>query len=293
MITALPLPPSRQDPINFSERADEFLGALPTFGTEANALAVDANNAQSSASASASLASTKASDATLSASLAEQAAASAGSIAWVSGTTYAIGALRYSPANFQTYRRKTAGAGTTDPSTDTTNWVKSFPGGLELIATITPTVAANLDFLSVFSATYDNYLVIGQGIRFGTDDGVNLRLAVAGAADAGSNYYITNIAGGASGGSSTSVAISTATIRTAGFGCDFMFDVVNATAASSAKMIHGQCTWVSTVAGPVYTSTPTMAVHHGSAATGLRLYSALGGNFAATGKVSVYGYSKT
>lgn len=38
MITALPTPPSRQDPTNFATRADDFLGSLPQFVTEANAL---------------------------------------------------------------------------------------------------------------------------------------------------------------------------------------------------------------------------------------------------------------
>lgn len=37
-ITALPTPPSRLDPANFSTRADDFLGALPKFVTEANTL---------------------------------------------------------------------------------------------------------------------------------------------------------------------------------------------------------------------------------------------------------------
>lgn len=42
---------------------------------------------------------------------------------WVSGTTYPIGKQVISPANLQAYIRKTDGAGATDPSTDTTNWV--------------------------------------------------------------------------------------------------------------------------------------------------------------------------
>jgi len=42
--------------------------------------------------------------------------------AWVSGTTYAIGNVRYSPVTFKTYRRRTAGAGTVDPSADKANW---------------------------------------------------------------------------------------------------------------------------------------------------------------------------
>ncbi len=52
-ITALPTPPSRQDPANFSDRADAFLGALPTFTTEANALAADVNADEATASAAA------------------------------------------------------------------------------------------------------------------------------------------------------------------------------------------------------------------------------------------------
>lgn len=42
-ITALPDPPSRQDPTNFAVKGDAFLGALPTFATEANALATQVN----------------------------------------------------------------------------------------------------------------------------------------------------------------------------------------------------------------------------------------------------------
>ncbi len=41
---------------------------------------------------------------------------------WVTGTTYAVGDVRYSPVDFFNYRRKTAGAGSTDPSADSTNW---------------------------------------------------------------------------------------------------------------------------------------------------------------------------
>ena len=44
-------------------------------------------------------------------------------ILWVSGTTYTIGDVRVSPTDLQSYRRKSNGAGTTDPKLDTTNWV--------------------------------------------------------------------------------------------------------------------------------------------------------------------------
>lgn len=43
MITALPSPPSTNDPANFATKADALLAALPTFVTEANATAVAMN----------------------------------------------------------------------------------------------------------------------------------------------------------------------------------------------------------------------------------------------------------
>ena len=42
--------------------------------------------------------------------------------AWVSGTTYAVGALVHRTSTHRVYRRAVAGAGTTAPESDTTNW---------------------------------------------------------------------------------------------------------------------------------------------------------------------------
>ena len=56
-ISALPTPPSRQRPSTFSAEGDAFLGALPTFATEANALAVEVNTKTVEARDSATLAS--------------------------------------------------------------------------------------------------------------------------------------------------------------------------------------------------------------------------------------------
>lgn len=45
---------------------------------------------------------------------------------WVSGTTYAVGVVVLSPAdNYQPFVRVVAGAGTTDPASDSTNWKPS------------------------------------------------------------------------------------------------------------------------------------------------------------------------
>lgn len=126
-ITPLPTPPSRStDPTNFAIEADAFVAALPDFATEANAqasyldglaTAVDGDATAAAASAAAALTSENNAEAAAAA-----AAASADVVLWVSGTTYAIGNNVFSPINYQTYRRKTNGAGTTDPSLDSTNW---------------------------------------------------------------------------------------------------------------------------------------------------------------------------
>ena len=124
--TPLPTPPSTNDPGNFDSRADAFLGALGNFQTETNALAnATFNNAQESAG-SASAAAGSASAATMQANAAAQSAAAAaiaaGAVKWVSGSTYAEGAVVWSPLNYLSYRRKSSGAGTVDPSNDRTNW---------------------------------------------------------------------------------------------------------------------------------------------------------------------------
>lgn len=147
-ITALPDAPSRTDPATFSTKSDALLGALATFVTETNTVAGECVSNAATATTQAGLATTNGAaqvslataqvslataqvvlattQATNSANSATAAAASviaAGATLWVSGTTYAIGNARYSPLNGQTYRRLTAGAGTTDPSADSTNWI--------------------------------------------------------------------------------------------------------------------------------------------------------------------------
>ena len=129
-ISGLPAAPDPNDRSTFNTRAYPWAAALPTLSTEIAAVATNvkanADDAKVNADiavAQVPLATAQVALATAQAGLSQQAAASAGSIAWLSGTTYAVGDLRYSPLNFQTYRRKTAGAGTTDPSADAAGWV--------------------------------------------------------------------------------------------------------------------------------------------------------------------------
>ena len=148
-ITPLPVPvPSSTDPGSFSKRGDATFGAFPNLITETNALAseqaanrdiviqnrIDTETAQANAANFALAAST---------SEANSLASSSAQL-WVSGTTYSIGTVVYSPITASTYRRKIAGAGTTDPSADSTNWYPVILDASTNYPVIQPTL--NLDF---------------------------------------------------------------------------------------------------------------------------------------------------
>lgn len=152
-ITPYATPPSSSDPADFDARADAKVLDDQAKVTEYNnlagnvynnALEAEASAADSAASAAASLGS-----AATAASSAAAAAAAASAPAWVSGTTYAEGAVVWSPADSRVYRRRVGmgGAGTTDPSADSTHWSAVSANGLQMafIPGTTGTVNANTD----------------------------------------------------------------------------------------------------------------------------------------------------
>lgn len=94
-ITLLPTPPTRDDPLNFADRADEFLAALPPFAVEANALATQINadavaaaGSASNSATSAALAQSAANAATAAANYAGEWSTLTGSLASPATTSY-------------------------------------------------------------------------------------------------------------------------------------------------------------------------------------------------------------
>lgn len=128
-IATPPTPPARSDISTFVARADAWVAweevNAPKIGTAAQNTYDNAVEAAASATA------------------AVAAAAGVGAALWVSGTTYAIGDVRRSPATFFPYRRLTAGAGTTDPSADTTNWALAAAAAPTLIEVTGTSVSAS------------------------------------------------------------------------------------------------------------------------------------------------------
>lgn len=148
-IDQIPIPvPSSTDPANFSARGDAVFGAFPDFIDQTNAVASEAaanrDSAEASKIAAANSETNAATYAVNATTSANNANSSSVASLWVSGTTYAINDKRVSPITGQVYRRKTDGAGTTDPSQDSTNWYAVLLDADTQYPTIRPTL--NLDF---------------------------------------------------------------------------------------------------------------------------------------------------
>lgn len=132
--TAVPDFPELSDRATYNARAYAWAVHMDTvYPAEMLALASNtyANAVEGAASAD---------TAVTAAAAAEGSATLAGAVAWVSGTTYALGDAVYSLINLQTYRRSVAGGGTVDPSIDTANWTlaNDVPTGI-VSNDITPT----------------------------------------------------------------------------------------------------------------------------------------------------------
>lgn len=135
-----PLPDSfEMSPPEFEDSAAVWMSELNPHAVAMNAQAVEVN------------------------ALAARAEAAAGELAntvWVSGTSYTAGQVRYSPVDFFMYRRKTNGAGTTDPSLDSTNWAlqtKTETGGSDTSSSAVDIALTSTDGrLQVISMTASN-----------------------------------------------------------------------------------------------------------------------------------------
>lgn len=117
-----------------------------------NAAAQNAYTNALAAADSVTAATVQAASAAAYAAAAQQAVVTTGIATWVSGTTYAVNTRVLSPANGRVYTRLIAGAGTTDPSLDTTNW--SIFGGSLTIIEVNSNMTAVPNTLYVMTGNY-------------------------------------------------------------------------------------------------------------------------------------------
>lgn len=144
-LTLPPDTPQRSDPATFPAKADAYVSwQADTNAPEMVATVTAMNLAVNEVNDNTVAALAHANNAYDFAVAASASAASVG-LPWTAGT-YAVGDMRYSPLDFATYRRRTAGASATDPSLDPTGWAPSVPipgaGGTTGTGNITLTTAS-------------------------------------------------------------------------------------------------------------------------------------------------------
>lgn len=164
--------------------------------------------------------------------------------------------------------------------------------GLVLLATLTPTAAANIDFLSTFSASYDNYLILGEGLNNGSGtDNISIRLANSGSVDSGSNYSSVTTAPASSITFGTSAIVTGNSLNTVR-GLNLQAVIKNVNDASNLKSILSRAV-SQDLNTPRVQSYSNNVAYIGGAVSGFRLFWSGGANFAAQGKVRVYGYQNS
>jgi hypothetical protein len=280
-----PIPPIDRTSSTFKNDVDTlFLSRLPQFTVELNQVRIDLDTVDLKQDAAAA-------SATAAGAAAEAAVYAANATQWVSGTTYAKGAVVWSPANLQTYRRINAGAGITDPSIDFTNWTKiSSQGAYELIASATTSSAvANIDFPNIFTNDYEAYVIEVCGIKpTAASNTLSLRFSVDGTTFAASSG---DYAGPLAGGASTATTQAQLVIgvnsynQTSAMG-GFTIPLRNALAAMaktisiSGAYINGSANFEAVASENIFNN-PTVK--------GFRLYWSAGTTFQSGARVRVYG----
>ena len=146
MITALPTPPQRSDSVNFADRADKFLTALPTFGEEANTLAEGVNAKAAEAAQDANNAAQSAQIALTAANTALGATAFKGPWSTLTGALN-VPATVFHLGQYWILQQNLPNVSAVQPGTDLTKWVP-------LVAGAAPSVVITTDATAVPGIRY-------------------------------------------------------------------------------------------------------------------------------------------
>ncbi len=171
--------------------------------------------------------------------------------------------------------------------------IATFPGAMILLATLTPTAAANVDFLTTFSSTYDNYLIVGDGILPASGSpNLDFRLAVAGTPVTTGSYTFVALGGTASATADTACTATVGGVASGQNGVNFNIWINNVNGSTYKRILSFAL--FQTSAGDNWADTSaSTGFASGSVASGGRFYWSGGQNFAAVGKIRIYGIINT
>ena len=171
MITALPTPPQRSDSVNFADRADTFLTALPTFGEEANTLAEGVNAKAAEAAQDANEAAQSAQTALTAANTALGATAFKGPWSTLTGALN-VPATVFHLGQYWILQQNLPNVAAVQPGTDLTKWAPLVAGAApSVLITANTTAVPGIRYLMAspnITLTFPS--VLQKGDYFGVID---------------------------------------------------------------------------------------------------------------------------
>lgn len=181
----------------------------------------------------------------------------------------------------------------TAPSKDGT--VALVGDSMALLAVLTPTAAAAVNALNVFSSTYDSYMVTGEGVCPASNATLVMQMAVAGALVASGSPYsggspFASISTAHNNANSIPLVAGANTVRAAGTGINFTLHFRNMNSASNLKSVSYNCDFDDS--SPGFTNQMGGAEFIGGVVTGFGLSFAGAINFKAQGTIRIYGIQK-
>lgn len=181
-------------------------------------------------------------------------------------------------------------------------WTTPSAGALTLLATLTPTAAANVDALTTFTSSYDNYVILIDGVTSPAGGGsgqLYMRFANAGVVDT-TAVYRTAQSGSADQNMNSdflNLNLGDQMSFTNGRGFSGLVNVCNVNATDSTYkagsvqgLINGNSATGTNYMQPIFVY---LGYRNASAVSGVRFYWSGGTNFSAQGKIRIYGYANS
>jgi hypothetical protein len=166
-----------------------------------------------------------------------------------------------------------------------------------LLASTVPTAAANVDFLNTFTSDYDAYFITLQSILPATSGRtLDLQVAVGGTAQSSSNTYraeTPSIINQSFNATSANLLLGSGTLDSTGNGFTGSVYLYNAN-GTGWKFGPTSYIYQSPSAATILSQSGMWAYSGSSTLSGVRfLLGNGGGNFAAQGRIRVYGFKNT
>lgn len=185
-----------------------------------------------------------------------------------------------------------------DSTIQTTAATAGAAPGLVLVSSTDATAATTLQSLSGFSSTYDNYMIILQGISPASGNPQLLcRVAVGGSADSGSNYTqasgTASISGSSQFTSASIQVVPTNLSNSSSQTVNLVLHIQDVNTTARTKSIQSWASYYGSVDGAYQAVGAAGRYTPASIVSGIQFFFNGSQNFRAQGSMKIYGYKNS